>query len=342
MGIYITKTKTIHEIAKLANVSIGTVSRVVNDRPNVKPDTRKRVKDIVEKFGYRPSAMARGLQRRRTDAIMLIVSDIADLYYPRLIKYLNSRCREAGLHLILGCSDWNPKVEAGYLRQVMDGFVDGLIISPASTNHQNAALFMDIAAHKFPVVTIENECPGASFPTILYDDAGGARSAVVALARQGHKRIGYCACNIQVGTVRRRYEGYLEGHRAEGLVAAQELSLTDSAGIDAWDFDALIRLLHSKQPPTAILTQNDFMALRIMFHLEKAGIKVPKDLAVVGYGDIYPAELLKQQLSSVAVPWRELCDASLSLLRQQISHIGRQVPFTPQMLMPSFKAGSTS
>lgn len=334
--------KNIHEIAALSGVSIGTVSRVVNQRPGVHPETRQRVEAIVAKFGYQPSAMARGLKRQRSDTIMLLVPNLADLYYAQLVNYMSQLSRHQGRRLLLGISDWDPVVEAGYLRQIADGAVDGLIVSPVGQT-ENLPLYIELASRQFPVIAIEDPCVGVPFPTIKYNDTAGAAEAVRYLIGQGHKRIAFCAASMQVGTVRDRHQGYLEAHIQAGISLDKRLILADSKkDFSSWDCSRLIARLRGANPPTALLAENDVLAIRIISELVQAGIKVPEDVAVVGFDNIYAPEQLAVPLTSVALPWQDLCRRALELLIARIDHLEvKEGPF-PELLMPRLVEGKTA
>lgn len=317
--------RTIQEIAKLAGVSTGTVSRVLNDRPRVNPETRERVRSIIEQFDYRPSAVARGLQGRKTGAILLVVPSLEDSYYLRSIHAFNSRCREAGLRLVLGCSDLSPAVEADYLRQAMDGAVDGIIITPMPATPETTRLYATLASRNFPAVTIELPCPGGVLPNLRYDDAGDVARATEDLFRQGFSKVAFLAPTMNLATVSDRHRGWLEAHRRAGRVAAPELSLTSDSGEKTFDFAPMITLVRKTAPGErlAILAENDTFALRAILTLDRAGLGGQKNIVVVGHGGTYPPELQKYPLASIEIPWRAMCDRAVELL---ISRIGAGSP----------------
>lgn len=317
--------RTIHEIAKLAGVSTGTVSRVLNDRPKVNPETRERVRKIVEQFDYRPSAVARGLQGRKTGAIMLVVPSLEDSYYLRSINRFNALCRAAGMRLVLGCSDMSATVEADYLRQAMDGIVDGLIITPLPATPETTRLYANLATRKFPVVTIELPCPGDVLPNLRYDDAGDVARATEDLFRQGFERVAFLAPTMTLETVRERHRGWLEAHRRAGKVAAPELSLIAECGEDAFDFTPLLELARravAAGERLAVLAENDTFALRTLLALDRAGIRVQEEVVVVGHGGTYPPELQKYPMASIPIPWQTMCDRAVELLLTRIKNSG--------------------
>lgn len=313
--------RTIQEIAKLAGVSTGTVSRVLNNRPRVNAETRERVQKVIEQFDYRPSAVARGLQGRKTGALMVVVPSLQDTYFVRAINRFNDDCRKAGFRLVLGCSNWSAEAEADYLNQALDGLVDGLIIFPLPATPQNTGLYAKLAQRHFPVVTIEMPCPGDLLSNILYDDAADFSRATKKLFGQGFDDVALLACDMHLVTVRKRHEGWLEAYRKAGKVAGPELSLASETGFDAFDFAPLLALARrdvAKGRRLAVLAQNDMLALRAILALEAAGLRAQQDVTVVGHGATLPPEFQKYPMASVEIPWREMCDRAMARLISQI------------------------
>ena len=314
--------RTIHEIARIAGVSIGTVSRVLNDKPDVNEETRERVRRIISESDYRPSAVARGLQKSRTGSLMLVVPSLEDTYFLRAMNRFKSAFRNAGYRLVLGCSDWSAELEESYLEQAMDGLVDGLIITPMPATEKTARLYAKLAERRFPVVTLELPCPGDLFPNILYDDVGDFRRATENLFREGFGKVAFLASDIRIATVSHRHTGWIEAYRRAGKTVDPGLALVSDTGADAFDFTPLIALARKSVAAgerLAVLAQNDMLAVRAILALEKACLRAQQEVVVVGHGATLPSELQKYPMPSVEIPWRELCDRAMELLLAQIA-----------------------
>src|SRR6478735_7572151 len=178
---------TIQDVAREAGVCIGTVSRVINGKDRVNPQTRERIQQIIDRLGYRPSAMGRGLVTRRSHNIMALTHNIADPFCVSLVKRFGSLCRQHGYKLLVGDSDYDPEIEAECLGMMRDGSVDGLIVTPFS-GHRNLPLFRSLAASGFPLVAVAGELPDCPIPCVKFDDRLAGRLATDYLLDQGHRR----------------------------------------------------------------------------------------------------------------------------------------------------------
>ena len=216
-----TKPPTIHDVAKLAGVCIGTVSRVINGKDKVHPKTRQKVQDVIEKTGYRPSAMARGLVLSRTHTIFLCLHNIADPYCAAVAKIIGGRARKKGYGLLLGDLNYDTLLEAEYLQQVRDGKVDGMIISPLP-GMKNVRHYAELAKAAFPLVLIDVCVPKVELNCVRYDDLAIGRMAVDYLIGKGHRRIAFVQWQGEFATVKDRYHGYLESHHAGGIPVLAE------------------------------------------------------------------------------------------------------------------------
>jgi DNA-binding LacI/PurR family transcriptional regulator len=305
--------KTMADIAKMAGVSIGTVSRVVNNKDKVHPETRARIRTLIEHLNYQPSATARGLALRRTENIMLLVPNIGDPYFADLTKSIARFCRGAGYKVLLADCDYDPAIEAEYLQKIRDGRVDGAIISPLPTR-ESEQYFLDMVRHHFPHVCIEMEPRTVRTNSVLYDDAGGAEAAVDYLFEKGHKRIAFCRSSIDFQTVANRHLGYVRSHEKRGLRANPGYTLLMPSPLESKDPAPIRTLLGREDHPTAILTENDIMAIFCISTLERLGKRVPRDIAVVGFGDISYTAFLDVPLTTVRQPQEELARKAVQRL----------------------------
>jgi LacI family transcriptional regulator len=312
--------KTIHDIAREAGVCIGTVSRVINNKDRVHPETRERIQHIIEKTGYRPSAMGRGLVLRRSHNLMLLLHNIADPHCTSLAKHLSRLCRTRGYRLIVGDSDYEPALEAECLRDIRDGSADGLIVSPLA-GPRNLPLFRKLAATGFPVVVVMDPVPGTAIPCVKYDDLSAGRMATDYLLGKGHRQIVFAGWHTEFQTVQDRYQGHVESHTARNLAVRPELRLQLPKSLSEVR-DSLARALGLSPAPTAILAENEMVALTCCNALTQLGRRVPQDVAVMVFGD----ELLEgtAPVPMTAVSWRqgELCQRTLELLLNQIQRTG--------------------
>ncbi len=177
------KNITIHEIAEMAGVCIGTVSRVINNKDKVHPQTREKILKLIEQTGYRPSALGQGLRSRCSRCLLLQVPNIADPYSASVAKTISFHCRAAGYKMFLGDSDYDPQTEASYLHRLRDGGVDGLIISPLAGGKNNR-LIAALVRDGFPVVAMDNPLPGVQVNSVRYDDYAGASAPWIIFSKK--------------------------------------------------------------------------------------------------------------------------------------------------------------
>jgi LacI family transcriptional regulator len=275
---------TIRDIAKQAGVCIATVSRVINHKENVLPETRRRILALIERTGYRPNAMGRGLVSRRSHNILLEHFNIADPYCVALAESISSHCQAIGYRMLLADCRLDPALEAEHLSRVRDGSVDGLIISPLPVR-DNVPQYRELVRSGFPLVVMDNIVPGVRTNCVKYDDRMAGRMAMDYLFEKGHRRIALIQWQPRFHTVQDRRRSYFESHRKRRLSVDPAYLVTMPDAFRDWDRGAFKRLMALPKPPTAILTENEFVGVASMNMLLQCGVRIPNDVAVVAIGD---------------------------------------------------------
>jgi DNA-binding LacI/PurR family transcriptional regulator len=311
------KKPTINDVARMAGVCIGTVSRVINNKDKVLPSTRQRILDVIAKTGYRPSAIARGLVLNRTHNILLCMHNIADPYCASVAKVIRMGTRKLGYGLLLGDSNYDHATEADYLRRTVEGRADGLIIGPLPGT-KNVRHYKDLVQMRFPVVTIDAQVPGLDLNCVKYDDVGIGRMAVDYLFERGHRRIALLQWRSDFQTVKDRHEGYLASHRAHKMTVNPEYCITAPKSLESWDKSIVGRLFVLPQPPTAILAENEMMATLCVNALLRLGMRVPQDVAVIGMGDVLSDAYYPLPMTVVSFHHEKAVARALDLLMELI------------------------
>jgi DNA-binding LacI/PurR family transcriptional regulator len=312
------KKYTINDIARMAGTCIGTVSRVINNKDKVHPDTRQRIREIIEKTGYRPSAIARGLVLSRTHNILLCLHNIADPYCAAVAKVIGARARKAGYGLLLADTNYDPALETEYLQRVGDGKTDGLIVAPLPPTPKSTRRFAELARSGFPVVAIDCTVPGVPLNSVKYDDVEIARIATDYLLEKGHRRIGFLQFQPEFATVKDRYRGYLESHHAHGVATEDSLLMTISSALAQWDATLLAKLFERAKSPTAVVAENEITATLCVNTLMRLGKRVPADVAVVSLGDLLSEAVVPLPMTAVSFHHEEAMRRALDLLVQLI------------------------
>lgn len=321
-------TTTINDVARELGISVATVSRALSRPELLRPDTRARVLAMVERLGYRPNVLARGLRRGRTHAILFVVPNLSP-FFLEIYAGAEDVAREADFALLLGSSNGDPQREEACFDQVTSGRADGIILltglAPAAYASGRRALP--------PLVSVLERLPEHAAPVIRTDHRGGASEAVRHLIGLGHRRIAHIAGAAHVPSSARRLEGYRSGLEAAGLAAPPELLYagdftmqSGAAGIE--------KLLRLHEPPTAVLCANDEMAFGAIRMLNKRRLSVPQDLSIVGFDDQNLAAFYNPPLTTVHIPRHELGRrAALELIKQLEGREGAREVVLPTRLV---------
>ena len=315
------------EVARQAGVSITTVSRVLspkNDYP-VAPATRDRVVAAAAALQYSPSALARALATRRSHIIGAVVSDIVDPYFAELVGGLEDIARPAGYLVIVCTTGRDPGIQRRYIATLRDYRADGLILFGGEfvddSGRRLLSRELDRATRQGAVaVAVAGE--HADLPCIDVDQRTAAADMASYLVGLGHRRIGFIAGPQRVSTVRQRLGGFLDGMAAAGLHAAPEL-VVESDFTYAGGKTASERLL--RQSPTALFAANDQMALGALAAARQAGVNVPAQLTVVGFGDTTPARQSAPALTCVSMPRYRLGAAAMEAVLDALERGSTQV-----------------
>ncbi|WP_309235289.1 LacI family DNA-binding transcriptional regulator [Streptomyces sp. TRM64462] len=286
------KRPTIRTVAERAGVSKSLVSLVLRGSDQVRPEKRQAVLAAMEELGYRPNAAARSLSEQRTRTVGVLLNDLRNPWYVDLLDGLNSLLHDNGLHMLLSDGRLNRRAGQDLAQPFVDLQVDGLIA--VGVLPDPAAL--DAAAARMPVVVAgsrEPELPGVD--VIAGDDELGARLATEHLVGLGHRRIAHVAGYGKVGELRRR--GFEETMRAHGL--AEEAVVEPSDMTEEGGYRAAVRLLGGRARPTAVFAVNDIASIGVLSAAEELGLRVPRDLSLVGYDNTSISQLRHVWLTTV-------------------------------------------
>ena len=290
---------TLKDVAREAGVSIKTVSRVVNKEPNVNPATAARVSEVVERLNYRPNEMARNLKGYRSRTIGLMVDDISNPFMASCAQAIEKAAREHGYALILCDSHASLQMEGAYIELLMQRQVDGLLLVPA--HGDNVHLKTEQQAG-LPVVAFDRPTEGVQTDTVLVQNRAGAREATEHLIWHGHERIAFIGDVRHYYTARKRLEGYKEALEAANLEPIHSL---DVHSVELGE-KVTKSFLGASDPPTALFAANILTALGALRTIEHLGLRVPEDLALIGFDDFELSPVLRPRFTLVHQPTAEL------------------------------------
>jgi DNA-binding LacI/PurR family transcriptional regulator len=304
------------EVAKLAGVSTATVSRVVNRSTLVNEETRARVEQAIEKLGYRPSRVARRLRVEggRSGLVALLIPDIQNPFFADVARGVEDVARGEGYTVLIGNSDEDAEKEARYLEVMRAESVDGVILPP--TSGRDAAA-LDLARSGLPLVCLDRRLTRAKVDTVVIDNARGAYDAVEHLIALGHRRIGFIEGRPEISTSQERLEGYRRAMADQGLSLDPTLvRVGDSRQPSGQRLAA--ELLDAPDRPSALLVGNNLMTLGALAAIHERGLRIPRDVAIIGYDDMPWAPALDPPLTAVRQPGYELGGRAMELLLQRI------------------------
>jgi LacI family transcriptional regulator len=290
---------TITDVARRAGVSSMTVSRVINDSARVSPDTRRRVEVAIAELGYVPSRLARGLIRQRTGTLGVIVPDVANPFFTLIVRGAEDVARRAGYRALLCDTRADLEVEREVIEELIAHRVEGILIAPVSD--RSKPHLRRLASFGVPFVLVDRAVPGVDCDVVLGDSAAGARRLVEHLVGLGHRRIGLIVESDEVSTARDRHQGYLEALRAAGIEPDAELVVRSTVDPEG-GLEGMRRLLQLAEPPTAVFTVNNLVAVGAIEAVRERGLEVPDDVALVCFDDIDYATRLYPFLTVMMQP----------------------------------------
>ena len=305
---------TMKDVAREAGVSTATVSHVINKTRFVEKETKNKVLGVLKKLSYYPNAAAQSLRSKKTKVIGLIVPDISNFFFTAVIKGIESTLKKYGYNLILSDSDENLKTEKEQIKVFNAKLVDGLIIAPASGDHTFLKKLLD---RNSPVVFIDRKpqgyCPG---DCVLVDNAEGAYKAVSMLIKKGHSKIGIITGVPGLTTSEERLEGYKKALVDYGIKVDQNLIKIGNSRYDSGY--KLMKELLLNSNITALFVVNNLMTIGAIKFLKEKQIKIPDDLAIIGFDDYKWASITNPPLSVVKQPSRKIGEKASELLVKRI------------------------
>ena len=304
----------ITDVAKEAGVSIATVSRVVNDNGYpVRAQTRVQVLEAVERLGFRPNDLARGLMQKRTRTVGLLVPDVANPYYPEIARGVED-VASAQLYALVFCNtDRRADKTEYYVNTLLEKRMDGIIIAGGGTDFTEASTAF--AAYGAPVVFIGRH--GEGVHSVQISNAAAARDATSHLTMLGHRAIAFLAGPSALTSVQDRLAGYRAGLEDAGLECDERLLREGDFG-ERSGYESAQALLAQDPRPTAIFAANDLMAIGAIAAVHDAGLTVPGDVSVVGFDGIALASYVRPALTTVAIPTYELGAAATRMLLELV------------------------
>jgi LacI family transcriptional regulator len=325
-------TPTIKDIAKKADVSIATVSLVIHNNKRISEETKKKVNKAIKELNYHPSGSARGLVSGKTGNIGFILTNDhflrSEPFYTRIFLGAEFEAREKQLYILLTTVPSEVKKGEKLPRFVLERNVDGVIL----VGKVPVEIVNGLKKYDLPLIFIDYEIPMEGYSAILIDNVNGGMSATQHLINAGHKKIGFIGADISHPSINDRFTGYKKALKSAGIEFNPDLCITDE-NYPAREngYKATKKLLKKNKDITGIFACNDAMAIGVMQCLKEKSIRIPEDIAVIGFDNVESDLFIEPPLSTMNVPKLEMGIEAVKLMSQILS---KKVSSSKKILIP--------
>ncbi|MGQ9508359.1 MAG: LacI family DNA-binding transcriptional regulator [Thermodesulfobacteriota bacterium] len=312
------KKVNIKDIARLANVSHTTVSRALNNKSRIRPETKEKILSIARQLNYRPNFIARSLVMRKTKTLGLVITTIANPFYIELSQGIETTARKLGYNIILCSTNYDLSSEKQYIEMLRSKGVDGFIFTSAHIGDPN---IVELAEEGFPMILVNRRTYHPKVKEkvdyVGVDNLLGGYLAVEHLIRLGHQRIGVVGGSSESSVGLERLEGGKRALDTYGLERREEYFLEGNFLKDS-GYQGGKKFLQMIPPPTAIFATNDYMAIGVYHALLEEGIKIPEEIALIGFNDIEPAGIRGIDLTTIGQKKFEMGAMAVEMLIKKI------------------------
>ena len=326
---------TIKDVARVAGVSIATVSATLNGTARVSAKRSQRVWDAIRDVGYTPHGIARSLRLGHTRSIGLVVGDISNPFFTSLAKAVEAGASAAGYMVILANSDDDPEKELNLIRLLLEQRVAGILLAPAGHDPKYLAILSEIV--RIPLVLVDRLLPGTPYDAVVVDTQAAARMVTDYLIRLKHRRIAIVIGRQHLWTTEQRVRGYRDSLHAAGLRENLDLELIADSRLEA-AYGATQRLLSLPDPPTAIFAANNLMMLGALKAILDMEFDCPGRVSLAGIDDFSWSSAIRPRLTTVSQPIEEMGLRAVEQLLDRVSKRGavKRAPFRVITLEPRF------
>jgi len=305
------KRASIKDIARIANVSHSTVSRALQRSPLVNLKTAEKIRQIAIESGYRPSAVARSLVTSRTHTLGVVVTSIADPFVAEVVAGIEEEANAHDYSVFLADSNADPDREVKVVRSFEERRVDGIVVTASRVGALYAPLLSEM---QIPIVLLNNQHPGGEFAhSVMIANIEASRSAIQYLLKLGHRRIAYIGDRFGYSSDSERLSGYRSMLEEAGIAFAPELVVHGNGKAEG-GVESMKRLLELPGLPTAVFCYNDMTAVGALRAIRNHGLRVPGDISLVGFDDLFLAQYTDPPLTTVRQPKHDMGRLAMQVL----------------------------
>ncbi len=332
---------TILDVAKLAGVSRSTVSRVISGNGVVNEKTRIAVERAIEELHYSPSYFAQGIKTGKTRTIAMLVPDYSNVFYGEMFRGIEEISLQHGYMVMICNTDKSSTRERNYTEDLLKRNVDGIVYNTYKRNNENLDYFIKLSK-KMPVVFMDHLPFGdEDISYVLTEGYESSKKAVQYLIGKGKKRIGYIRVPADISVLQHRFDGYKQGLIEAGIDPDDSIVYQCPFGEQGKThleigFEGAQALMGKTNPPDAIMTSVDTMAVGAIDYLKQAGYKIPADVSVIGFDDIVLSRVVEPKLTTIAQPICQLGKEAAKILIAKIEgnkNIKDKIVFDPEFII---------
>lgn len=307
---------SIKDVAKEAGVSIATVSRVLNDVDVVNDDTKQKVVDAIKKLDYRPNIVARSLKTQRSKTIGIIIPDISSPFYPEVVRGAEDVANIYDYNIMLCNADLDTEKELDYIKVLKEKMCDGVLLMSSSLNKEALILTKNL---NLKIVLVETKDESGEFPSVIIDDERAAFDIVSTLIKNGNKKVAFIGVSLEENNAKSlRYQGYKRALAENNIEYKEEL--VSFGGLKAKDgYKAMEKIIRNTDID-GVFTVSDELAMGAINSLRENNLRVPEDIDVAGFDDIYAAAQFYPKLTTVAVPMYDMGSVGMRMLIKSINN----------------------
>jgi len=309
------KRASIKDIARLANVSHSTVSRALHRSPLVNLKTAEKIRQIAVESGYRPSAVARSLVTSRTHTLGVVVTSIADPFVAEVVGGIEEEANAHDYSVFLADSNADPQREVKVVRSFEERRVDGIVVTASRVGALYAPMLSEM---QIPIVLLNNQHPGEFAHSVMIANFEASRTAVQYLLQLGHRRIAYIGDRFGYSSDSERFSGY-RSTLDEADIAFRPEFVVHGDGKAEGGVHAMERLLAAPNLPTAVFCYNDMTAVGALRAIRNRGLRVPDDISIVGFDDLFLAQYTEPPLTTVRQPKHEMGRLAMQVLLKMLT-----------------------
>ncbi|MBN1535496.1 MAG: LacI family DNA-binding transcriptional regulator [Anaerolineales bacterium] len=307
---------TIKDVAQLANVSIATVSHVLNGTRFVSKEVQLRIMNAMETLNYQPSAVARGLRTKKTNTMAIIIPDITNPFFADFTRGFQDVVDQKGFLVLVCNSDRILTREIRFLEMIWQQRVDGVVLNPAMVKVEDLSRLVKA---RISVVLIGSQIDNPDFNVVMIDNVKGGFDATQHLIDLGHRKIGLVCGLLNTTSGGLRYQGYLKALEENGIPFQDDLTAEGPITYEG-GYQCTRQLLSKNELPTAVFATSDVMALGAKTAIEDVGLQIPGDISLIGFDDIPEVSRTRPRLSTIAQPKYGMGQEAAIILLEQIEN----------------------